>query len=102
MHAIVKQGANKNRIVQTSLKDTKGRAVGDDEGWNCPTEEEVQEKAQRTQQALSVILDGKVNSSKADPHPGQCDPNQQEGHVRAVHAQSERSRGIPLLLLSAS
>ena len=68
--AIVKQGANKNRIVQTSLKDTKGRAVGDDEGLELPTEEEVQETAQRTQQALSVILDGKVNSSKVHPHPG--------------------------------
>ena len=72
--AIVKQGANKNRIVQTSLKDTKGRAVGDDEGLELPTEEEVQETAQRTQQALSVILDGKVNSSKPTHIPEQCDP----------------------------
>jgi SNW domain-containing protein 1 len=76
--AIVKQGANKNRIVQTSLKDTKGRAVGDDEGLELPTEEEVQETAQRTQQALSVILDGKVNSSKPTHIPEQCDPNQQK------------------------
>jgi len=40
--AIVKQGANKNRIVQTSLKDMKGKAVGDDEGLELPTEEEIE------------------------------------------------------------
>ena len=38
----------------------------------------MQETAQRTQQALSVILDGKVNSSKPTHIPEQCDPNQQK------------------------
>ena len=76
--AIVKQGANKNRIVQTSLKDMKGKAVGDDEGLELPTEEEIEETAQRTQQALSVILEGKVNSSKPTHIPENCNPNEQK------------------------
>ena len=99
--AIVKQGANKNRIVQTSLKDTKGRAVGDDEGLELPTEEEVQETAQRTQQALSVILDGKVNLRNLHISRSSATPINKK--LRSCGTRPIRTlRGIPLLLLSAS
>ena len=108
--AIVKQGANRNRIVQTSLKDTKGRAVGDD-GLELPTEEEVQETAQRTQQALSVILDGKVNSSNQHIFPNNVIPINRKatfvrytpnpnapglhGYCCSAHREARRPAGRP-------
>ena len=75
--AIVKQGANKGRIVQTSLKDVKEKE-GDEDALALPSAEAEAEAAARTQAALGAILEGKINSSKPTHVPEACDPNAQK------------------------
>jgi len=75
--AIVKQGENKGRIVQTSLDDVKEKA-GEEDALALPSAEAEAEAAQRTQAALGAILDGKINSAKPTHVPEACDPNRQK------------------------
>mmetsp|Transcript_21709 Transcript_21709/g.65071 ORF Transcript_21709/g.65071 Transcript_21709/m.65071 type:complete len:558 (+) Transcript_21709:148-1821(+) len=75
--AIAKQGANKGRIVQTSLSDLKEKEAGEDE-LAMPTEEEATKAAQKTQLALGAILEGKINSAKPTHVPEACDPQAQK------------------------
>ena len=61
--AIVKQGANRDKIVHTSIDSLKGGA-GDKEVKELPTEEEENETAERTQKALQALLNGKIAKAK--------------------------------------
>eukprot|EP01031_Cornospumella_fuschlensis_P034361 gene34361-41592_t len=60
---IVKQGANKNKIVQTSLSDVKEKRLTHDE-LALPDEAEEQAAAERTRQALEQLVQVKVKSAK--------------------------------------
>lgn len=60
---IVKQGMNKNKLIQSSLSDIKQKKATLEE-LKPPTEEEEQATAERTRQALEAILEGKIKSSK--------------------------------------
>ncbi|KAK7241258.1 SKIP-like spliceosomal component [Aureococcus anophagefferens] len=75
--AIVKQGENKGRLVQTSLADVKEKA-GEADALALPSAEAEAAAAQRTQAALGAILDGKINSAKPTHVPEACDPNRQK------------------------
>jgi SNW domain-containing protein 1 len=61
--ALVKQGANKNKIVQTSLDDVKEKSAKT-ETVALPDEKEEQETAEKTRQALEALLESKIRSSK--------------------------------------
>lgn len=61
--AIVKQGSNKDRIVQTSLADMKEKK-GDIDKMALPDDDEERATAQRTMLALGGLLDGKIKASK--------------------------------------
>lgn len=61
--AIVKQGANRNKKLQTSLEDMKERE-GDEGVTALPREEEEAEATTRTRQALEALLNGKIKQSK--------------------------------------
>jgi len=61
--AIVKQGANKGRIVQTSLNDMKEKEA-DKEALALPEGKEVEDTAARTQKALEALLNGKISAAK--------------------------------------
>lgn len=61
--AIVKQGANRDKIVHTSMDSLKG-GNGDENVREMPTEEEENETAERTQKALQVLLNGKIAKAK--------------------------------------
>jgi SNW domain-containing protein 1 len=60
---LVKQGSNKNRIVQTSLADMKEKELTKDD-VALPTEDEEAATAERTRQALQSIVEGKIKSAK--------------------------------------
>lgn len=60
---IVKQGTNRNKLVQSQLSDIKEKRATLDE-IALPTEEEEQKTAERTRQALEALLEGKIKSSK--------------------------------------
>ena len=61
--AIVKQGANRNKKIQTTLDDIKERE-GDESVTALPREEEEAEATTRTRQALEALLNGKIKQSK--------------------------------------
>lgn len=61
--AIVKQGSNKDRMVQTSLSDVKEKK-GDMAKIALPDEEEERATAEKTRLALEGILEGKIKASK--------------------------------------
>jgi SNW domain-containing protein 1 len=61
--AIVKQGSNKDRLVQTSLSDMKEKK-GDMDKMALPEEEEERSTAERTRLALELLVDGKIKASK--------------------------------------
>ena len=60
--AIVKQGTNRNKLVQTSLDDIKEKAATDK--ILLPDESEEQKTAEKTRLALEALLDSKIKSSK--------------------------------------
>ena len=61
--AIVKQGANKEKQVQTTLDFIKERK-GDENLVALPAEDEEEKTAERTRLALEGILEGKIKKSK--------------------------------------
>lgn len=61
--AIVKQGANKDKIVRTSLDDMK-ESDGVKDFLSLPEEEEEQKTADKTRQALEALLEGKIKKAK--------------------------------------
>jgi hypothetical protein len=61
--ALVKQGANKNKLIQTSLEDIKEKTASK-EAIAMPDEKEEQEAVDKTRQALEALLDGKIKSTK--------------------------------------
>jgi SNW domain-containing protein 1 len=65
--AIAKQGHSTNRIVQTSFQDLiplRQRANAGDISLERPSEEEVADTTLRTQDAISKILNGKLETTK--------------------------------------
>mmetsp|Transcript_4698 Transcript_4698/g.4841 ORF Transcript_4698/g.4841 Transcript_4698/m.4841 type:complete len:632 (-) Transcript_4698:159-2054(-) len=60
--AIVKQGSNRNRIVQSSLDDIKAKEA-DKDMLALPQDKEEQETAEKTRLALEVLLGGKIKSA---------------------------------------
>ena len=60
--AIVKQGANRNKIVQSSLSDIKQKD-GEKDMLALPQEKEEMETAEKTRAALELLLNGKIKSS---------------------------------------
>lgn len=74
--AIVKQGSNKDRLVQTALSDIKEKK-GDQDKLALPDEDEERATAERTRLALGGLLDGKIKASKPGAiaaAPGAEDP----------------------------
>ena len=64
--SIVKQGSNRNRLVQSSMNDIKGAKDGGDRDLLAlPGEKEEAETADKTRLALEALLNGKIKSSKA-------------------------------------
>ncbi len=61
--AIVKQGNNKEKLIQTSLGDIKEKKA-DADLVSLPTEDEELETAERTKRALEQILEGKIKQAK--------------------------------------
>jgi len=64
MDMIVKQGSNKNRMVQSKMDDIKEKASEKDK-LALPDEKESIETAERTRLALEALMEGKIKSSKA-------------------------------------
>ena len=60
--AIVKQGANRNKIVQSSLADILQKE-GEQDMLALPDEKEEMATAEKTRQALELLLNGKIKSS---------------------------------------
>lgn len=60
--AIVKQGRNTGKIVQSSLSDIKEKEA-DQDMLALPQEKEEMETAEKTRNALELLLNGKIKSS---------------------------------------
>ena len=60
---IVKQGSNKNKIVQSQMSDIKEK-LGDQDKLALPEEKEALETAERTKKALEALIEGKIMSAK--------------------------------------
>lgn len=60
--AIVKQGLNRNKIVQSSLADIKQKE-GEQDMLALPQETEEIATAEKTRLALELLLNGKIKSS---------------------------------------
>lgn len=61
--AIVKQGSNRSKLVQSSIDDLKEKQA-DKVALALPDEKEEQETADRTKLALEAIIEGKIMKSK--------------------------------------
>lgn len=63
--SIVKQGSNRNRLVQSTLNDIKAAKDGGDRDLLAlPGEKEEAETADKTRLALEALVNGKIKSSK--------------------------------------
>ena len=62
--SIVKQGTNRNRLVQSTYEDIKGKREGDADLLALPEEKEEAETAEKTRLALEALLNGKIGSTK--------------------------------------
>jgi SNW domain-containing protein 1 len=60
---IVKQGGNKNKLVQSQMSDIKEKK-GNVDKLSLPEEKEEHATAEKTRLALEMLLNGKINSSK--------------------------------------
>jgi SNW domain-containing protein 1 len=60
--AVVKQGVNRNKIIQTSLQDIKEKEASK-ELTALPDEKEEQDITESTKYALEALLNGKIKSS---------------------------------------
>lgn len=60
---IVKQGGNKNKLVQSQMSDIKEKK-GNADKLALPEEKEEHATAEKTRLALEMLLNGKINSSK--------------------------------------
>ncbi|KAJ8604161.1 hypothetical protein CTAYLR_008586 [Chrysophaeum taylorii] len=67
--AIVKQGANRDRKVYSSLDDIREK---EGDSLALPSAEKEAETAARTQAALGAIIEGKINSAKPTHVPEAC------------------------------
>mmetsp|Transcript_24334 Transcript_24334/g.35675 ORF Transcript_24334/g.35675 Transcript_24334/m.35675 type:complete len:603 (+) Transcript_24334:63-1871(+) len=61
--AIVKHGANRNKIVQSSLDDMK-ESEGQADTMSLPSKEEEEATAENTRKALEALLEGKIKKAK--------------------------------------
>ena len=61
--AIVKQGANRSKIIQTSLDDIKEKE-GSVTALALPVDDEEEKTAERTRLALQGLLEGKIKKAK--------------------------------------
>eukprot|EP01038_Epipyxis_sp_PR26KG_P006652 gene6652-9133_t len=61
--AIVRQGGNKNKIIQSQMSDIKEKK-GDKDKLDLPNEAEELSTAERTKAALEALVEGKIKSSK--------------------------------------
>jgi SNW domain-containing protein 1 len=61
--SIVRQGANRDRLVQTSMSDIKEKAKDVDK-MALPEEKEELETAERTRLALEALIGGKIKAGK--------------------------------------
>ena len=75
--AIVKQGANKNKIVQTSLEDMKEKE-GNKDTLSLPANEEEEKTAEKTRLALQALLDGKIKKAKPTTLASSSGSNKEE------------------------
>ena len=60
---IVKQGGNKNKIVQSQMSDIKEKEADLDK-MALPEEKEIQDTAEKTRMALEALIQSKITSSK--------------------------------------
>mmetsp|Transcript_100348 Transcript_100348/g.197020 ORF Transcript_100348/g.197020 Transcript_100348/m.197020 type:complete len:641 (+) Transcript_100348:23-1945(+) len=60
---IVKQGGNKNKLVQSQMSDIKEKEA-DIEKMALPEEKEIQDTAEKTRLALEALVQSKITSSK--------------------------------------
>lgn len=60
---IVRQGSNKNKIIQSEMSDLKGKAVDADK-VAMPNEDEEAAVAEKTRLALESLIDSKIKSAK--------------------------------------
>lgn len=61
--AIVKQGTNKNKIVQTNFNDLKEKQATEN-ALVLPTDDEESKVTEKTKKALEELLNGKISASK--------------------------------------
>ena len=61
--SIVKQGGNKDKLVQSTLEDMK-ESSGNKDLMALPAEEEELEAAEKTRIALEALLEGKIKKAK--------------------------------------
>ena len=61
--AIVKQGSNKGKMMQTSLSDIKEK-VGDQDKLALPGQDEESATAEKTRLALESLLNSKIKKAK--------------------------------------
>lgn len=61
--AIIKQGGNRNKIVQSSIQDIKEKE-GDKDALAMPAVDEERATAERTRLALEMLLDSKIKKVK--------------------------------------
>lgn len=60
---IVKQGGNRNKIVQSQMSDIKEKAADEDK-MALPEEKEINDTAEKTRMALEALIQSKISSSK--------------------------------------
>uniref|UniRef100_A0A7R9U6T3 SKI-interacting protein SKIP SNW domain-containing protein n=1 Tax=Pinguiococcus pyrenoidosus TaxID=172671 RepID=A0A7R9U6T3_9STRA len=62
--AIVKQGVNRNRMVQTTLAATKEKDLDGSDKLAMPTQDEATAAAEKTKAAMAAIIAGKVAKTR--------------------------------------
>ena len=79
--SIVKQGSNKNKVVQSSMNDIKEKDSEIDK-IVLPEKEEEDETAKRTKAALEAIINSKISSGKVATNAVKAAEKDEASYIR--------------------
>ena len=88
--AIARQGHDKDRIIQTSLKQMLPVSIRENETFDRPDEEQVERTTEETQAALEAILNKKIKAAQ----PKSIKQNTDGSFVKYTPAYPSKETGI--------
>ena len=97
--AIVKQGSNKNKVIQSTMNDIKEKE-SDIDKIVLPEKDEEDETTKRTKAALEAIINSKISSGKVVTAAAKAAEKEEPNYIRYTPNPSAPGISFISLILS--